>query len=238
MDPSNAQIAYAVVRQFTSGGNVFKTTNGGTTWTNISGNLPNLPAWSFQFDPTQNVYYVGIDNGVYLSTDGGTTWTRFGSGFPDAQVFQIELNASLSVLGAATHGRGAWEILTSVPTKLTYTGDTSDDYHDPAHLSAVLTVASSGAFISGATVNFTLGTQAGSTTTNASGVASCTIASLNQFPFPRTVTAAFAGGTVGVSYLPSTDSKAFTRCLNWRELFFREARQLPSFGLSLTFCHR
>jgi hypothetical protein len=109
----NAQIAYAVVSQFTSGGNIFKTTNGGTTWTNISGNLPSLPAWSFQLDATHNVYYVGMDNGVYQSTGGGTTWTRFGAGFPDAQVFQIELNTDLSVLGAATHGRGAWEILTS-----------------------------------------------------------------------------------------------------------------------------
>jgi hypothetical protein len=209
VDPSNAQIAYAVVRQFTSGGNVFRTTNGGTTWTNISGNLPSLPAWSFQLD--SNVYYVGLDNGVYESTDGGTNWFRFGSGLPDAQVFQIELNPGLSVVGAATHGRGAWEILTSTPTAVTYTGDTSDDFHDPAHLSAVLTVISSGAFLPGATVNFTLGTQGCSGTTNTSGVASCSIASLNQIPGPYTVTATFAGGTIGgVSYLPSANSKAFT----------------------------
>jgi hypothetical protein len=79
-------------------------------------NLPNLPVWSFQADPnTANLYYVGTDNGVYNTAGGGTTWTRFGSGLPDAQVFQIELNSSLGVLGAATHGRGAWEILTSIP---------------------------------------------------------------------------------------------------------------------------
>src|SRR5262249_42615505 len=156
------------IRQFTSGGNVFKTTNGGTTWTNISGNLPSLPAWSFQFDVGQNVYYVGNDDGVYSSSNGGTTWTRVGSGLPNAQVFQIELNTGLNVIGAATHGRGAWEILTSVATTLTYTGDTTDDYHDPANLSAVLKVTSSGAAISGATVTFTLGTQGCSGTSNAS----------------------------------------------------------------------
>jgi len=116
VDHANSQIAYAVIRQFTSGGNVFKTTNGGISWTNITGNLPNLPVWSFQADPnTANLYYVGTDNGVYNTAAGGTTWNRFGSGLPDAQVFQIELNSSLGVLGAATHGRGAWEILTSIP---------------------------------------------------------------------------------------------------------------------------
>src|SRR5262249_52102690 len=145
------------------------------------------------------------------SSNGGTTWTRFGSGLPSAQVFQIELNTGLNVLGAATHGRGAWEILTSQPTTLTYTGDTTDDYHDPAKLSAVLKVTSSGLPISGATVTFTLGTQGCSGTTDTSGVATCTIATLNQIPGPYTVTASFAGGVVGgVSYLPSSDSKAFT----------------------------
>src|SRR5207249_854877 len=33
-----------------------------------------------------------------------------GLGFPSAQVFQIELNTTLGVLGAGTHGRGLWEI--------------------------------------------------------------------------------------------------------------------------------
>jgi photosystem II stability/assembly factor-like uncharacterized protein len=211
VDPSNPQTAYAVVRQFTSGGNVFRTTNGGTTWTNISGNLPILPAWSFQLDAAENVYYVGNDDGVYVSSNGGTNWTRFGSGLPNAQVFQIELNTGLGVVGAATHGRGAWEILTSVATTLTYTGDTAADFHDPANLSAVLKVTTTGVPLSGATVTFTLGTQGCSGTTNASGIASCTIASLNQIPGPYTVMASFAGGTVGgVSYLPAFDSKAFT----------------------------
>src|SRR5262249_58707595 len=121
------------------------------------------------------------------SSNGGTIWTRFGSGLPNAQVFQIELNTGLNVIGAATHGRGAWEILTSAATTLTYTGDTTADFHDPANLSAVLKVTSSGAPIAGATVTFTLGTQGCSGTTNASGIVSCTIASLNQIPGPYTV---------------------------------------------------
>jgi photosystem II stability/assembly factor-like uncharacterized protein len=211
VDPSDAQVAYAVVRQFPgSQGNVFKTTNGGANWSSIRGNLPNLPAWSFQLDASHNVYYAGLDDGVYFSSDGGTTWTRFGSGLPNAQVFQIELNTGLGVLGVATHGRGAWEILTSVGTRLTYTGDVAGGYHDPANLSATLEVSSTGSPIVGASVTFTLGTQSCSGTTTAFGVASCSIASLNQVPGPYTVMASFAGGTVGgVPYFPSTNSKPF-----------------------------
>src|SRR5262249_27081233 len=120
-------------------------------------------------------------------------------------------NTGLNTVGAATHGRGAWEILTSAATTLTYTGDTTADFHDPANLSAILKVTTSGAPIAGALVVFTLGTQGCSATTNASGIASCAIASLNQVPGPYTVMASFAGGTVTtVSYLPAFDSKPFT----------------------------
>src|SRR5207248_8677930 len=35
---------------------------------------------------------------------------------PKAQVFQVAFNGSLRILGAATHGRGAWEIQTGGPT--------------------------------------------------------------------------------------------------------------------------
>jgi hypothetical protein len=210
VDPSNAQIAYAVVRNFTSGGNVFKTTSGGATWTNISGNLPALPAWSFQLDPN-GIYYVGNDTGVFLSVNGGTTWTPVGTGLPEAQVFQIELNTSLGVLGAATHGRGAWEIYTSAPTSLTYNGDASDDYHDAANLSAVLKTALGGSPISGGTVAFTLGTQSCTGVTDVTGSAKCTISSLSQTPGPYTVSATFADSSIsGTDYYGSTVSKPFT----------------------------
>jgi photosystem II stability/assembly factor-like uncharacterized protein len=92
-------------------GVIFKTINGGLTWTNITGNLPNLPLWSLQVDPA-GALYVGADDGVYNSTNGGSSWSRFGAGLPNAQVFQIELNTTLNLLAAATHGRGVWEITT------------------------------------------------------------------------------------------------------------------------------
>jgi uncharacterized repeat protein (TIGR01451 family) len=110
-DPANYLIAYAVVGSFAAS-RVWRTVNAGMSWTDITGNLPALPVWSFQIDPSlPGTFYVGTDDGVYRTTDLGTTWARFGLSLPHAQVFQLELNSTLHILAAATHGRGAWEIV-------------------------------------------------------------------------------------------------------------------------------
>ncbi len=114
VDPQHSQTAYVALSGFTGAGTVFVTTNGGTTWRNMSGNLPDLPTWSLQIDPTApGTFYAGMDDGVYVTTNSGVSWSRFGSGLPRAQVYQIELNTNLHILGAGTHGRGLWEILTT-----------------------------------------------------------------------------------------------------------------------------
>jgi photosystem II stability/assembly factor-like uncharacterized protein len=108
VDPTNSQTAYLVRSAFTggSGGHVFKTTNGGTTWTDISAGLPDLPTWAVALDLTGGTLYVGNDTGVYLSSDGGQNWARLGTGLPNVQVHQLENNQTLGILGAATFGRG------------------------------------------------------------------------------------------------------------------------------------
>ena len=120
VDSATPTTAYAVLSNFTGSGNVYRTTNGGGTWTNISGNLATvtactcaLPVWSLQIDSVNGRLYIGADDGVYVTGDGGTTWARFGLGLPNVQVFQIELNKTLNILGAATHGRSVWEISTA-----------------------------------------------------------------------------------------------------------------------------
>jgi photosystem II stability/assembly factor-like uncharacterized protein len=113
IDPTNSQIAYIVRDRFTAGsqtGHVFETRNGGLTWKDISGNLPNSPTNALVLDPRTNVIYVGDDLGVYASINGGASWSRFRPGLPTAQVVQLQLNPALNILAAGTHGRGMWEI--------------------------------------------------------------------------------------------------------------------------------
>lgn len=89
---------------------VWYSTNQGTSWTDISGNLPNVPVHTLAIDPSSSTtLYVGTETGVYSSTNGGGTWTSFNAGMPlyvptDELVIQNETKA----LFAFTHGRGVF----------------------------------------------------------------------------------------------------------------------------------
>src|SRR2546427_7149024 len=97
--------------QFTGGGNVFKTTNGGVSWTNISGNLPSEPIWSIKIDPGyESRLFVGADDGVYSTSNGGVSWSRVRTGLPNVQALRIEYDANSGTLYAGTYGRGMWVV--------------------------------------------------------------------------------------------------------------------------------
>lgn len=118
IDPTNSQIAYIVAANFsdlTGGPHVWKTINGGTSWTNISGNLPDAPVWSMALDPNgpgsaDDILYIGTDAGVYRSANAGATWAAFATALPNAQVRDLEYNQAMGLLAAGTYGRGLWEI--------------------------------------------------------------------------------------------------------------------------------
>jgi photosystem II stability/assembly factor-like uncharacterized protein len=109
VDPADRLTAYAVRDRF-GGGHVFRTTDGGLSWADVSGDLPDLPAYTLAIDPSSKALYVGTDDGVYRSTDQGGSWSRFGVGLPHAQVRDLELRPELHLLAAGTHGRGVWEV--------------------------------------------------------------------------------------------------------------------------------
>jgi len=113
---------------------------------------------------------------------------------------------------------------------LTYTGDTSQDFDDVANLSARLVDATTNAPISGATVNFTLGSQSCSGTTNGSGIASCSI-TINQAPGSYTVVANFpSNGT----YQGTSDSAAFTITLEETTTHITNGANIPVSGGNAT----
>jgi hypothetical protein len=67
---------------------LFKTTNSGTSFTQITGTLPDRYYSDIAIDPNNKnriaVTLSGfLSSHVYLSNDGGTTWTDIGSGLPD-----------------------------------------------------------------------------------------------------------------------------------------------------------
>jgi photosystem II stability/assembly factor-like uncharacterized protein len=111
---NNDNIAYAVVNGLGAAGQkLFKTTNRGVNWSNISGDIPNIPLSDVVTHPNdQTKLYLGTQVGGYRSSNAGANWHRWNNGIPDATVItEMSYIDSLSNNGkfyilAATYGRG------------------------------------------------------------------------------------------------------------------------------------
>ncbi len=107
-DPSNNRNVYLTYSGYGTS-HVFKSNNAGASWTDISSNLPDVPANTIQVHPQKpNVLFLGTDIGVFLSENGGQTWQPCTNNFPTVQVSAIFLHANSNRVYAATHGRGAF----------------------------------------------------------------------------------------------------------------------------------
>jgi len=110
-DPIDENTMYIVKSGYSPGNKIYKTTDLGENWINISGNLPDIPHNDFFVDPATNDYYAANDFGVYSSTDGGTTWTKEGNGMPFvvANDFDYAVYNSIGYLRIGTFGRSVFE---------------------------------------------------------------------------------------------------------------------------------
>jgi photosystem II stability/assembly factor-like uncharacterized protein len=86
---------------------VLKSTDAGTTWTSIAGNLPeNGPVWGFAEDPVNpNLLFVGTEFGFYFTIDGGAKWVALKGGLPTIPVRDIVIQKREGDLVIATFGR-------------------------------------------------------------------------------------------------------------------------------------
>ena len=91
--------------------NIWVSANGGSTWTAIDGNLPDMPVRWAVIDPTSNTKaWIATETGVWSTTlinGASTVWTA-SSGFPSVRTDMLKYRASDQTLVAATHGRGLW----------------------------------------------------------------------------------------------------------------------------------
>ncbi|MBC8490639.1 MAG: hypothetical protein H8D45_31875, partial [Bacteroidetes bacterium] len=109
-DPNTLWITFG---GYTNGLKVYESTNGGTSWTNISTGLPNLPVMCIVYNKRatdRNVLFVGTDVGVYVK-DGTDVWTSYNAGLPNVVVTELEIfyGGVTDKLRAGTFGRGLWE---------------------------------------------------------------------------------------------------------------------------------
>ena len=108
---ADANIVWVTLSGYSSGNKVFKSTNGGSSWTNISGSLPNLPINCILHDSntSDESLYIGTDVGIFYRNNTLNDWISFSNGLPNVVVRELEIQRSSSKLRAGTYGRGLWE---------------------------------------------------------------------------------------------------------------------------------
>jgi photosystem II stability/assembly factor-like uncharacterized protein len=111
IDPANtSQVVVAL------GGSVFRTTNNGAGWTNITGNLSSVSvrANAVVIDPNTSPHtiIVATDLAVMQTTNQGATWEEVGQGLPHVYCTSLAIDSSAvpSLLRVGTYGRSAFEL--------------------------------------------------------------------------------------------------------------------------------
>jgi photosystem II stability/assembly factor-like uncharacterized protein len=114
IDPLNENISYVTfngLKWRDPQPHIFRTTNKGQTWSDISNNLPDAPVNAFAIDPLRtNVLFAGSDVGCYYSTNTGQSWQFLGSGLPMVSVYDMKIHPTAYYLAIGTHGRSMYKI--------------------------------------------------------------------------------------------------------------------------------
>jgi hypothetical protein len=89
---------------------VFRTTDYGATWTNITSNLPARGhVNSIRQDPVNRyLLYAATEFGLYISLDEGLAWQRFMPNIPTVRIDEVLVHPRDNDLILATHGRSVW----------------------------------------------------------------------------------------------------------------------------------
>ncbi|MDA0313655.1 MAG: hypothetical protein O2992_16315, partial [Gemmatimonadetes bacterium] len=132
--PMSADVLYAG----TDDGNLQVTRDGGTTWTNVAGNIRDLPAMSYvsRIDASHHVagrVYASFDRHwqddyrpyVYVSEDFGASWQKITNGLPDWSVNAVRehprspgllfVGNEIGVFASIDRGQ-SWSRMTGMPT--------------------------------------------------------------------------------------------------------------------------
>jgi PKD repeat protein len=116
---TNPDIVWVTVGGWTNGSKVFSSIDGGDSWSNISGSLPNLPTNCIAYQNNSNgALYIGNDFGVYYYDEIIGDWTDYSIDLPHTIINDIVINHSASVITVGSYGRGVWRSSLNTSTLL------------------------------------------------------------------------------------------------------------------------
>jgi photosystem II stability/assembly factor-like uncharacterized protein len=101
---------------------VWKTMNGGESWTEVEGNLPDIPVrWCLLHPQGSQYAMLATDLGIWTTSDlheAEVEWVNDNEGLANVRVDMLDLRTSDNTVLAATHGRGmataVWDIATGL----------------------------------------------------------------------------------------------------------------------------
>lgn len=94
---------------------VWMSTDYGRNWTNITGDLPDVPVNDIAV--LDGTLVIGTDLGTFVSDNGGTNWQRLGTTMPTVSVQRLMYQEETGVLRAITHGRGIYDLQWTEPAQ-------------------------------------------------------------------------------------------------------------------------
>ena len=108
-DPNTVYLTLSGYRYGEDVGHVYKSTDLGNNWFDISVNLPDIPVNDIVQDSFGNLF-VGTDVGVMASADEGVNWIVLGENLPSVVVTDLHIHEASQFLFAATFGRSTYKI--------------------------------------------------------------------------------------------------------------------------------
>ncbi|MFZ1454042.1 MAG: hypothetical protein WAT20_15155, partial [Ferruginibacter sp.] len=180
--------------------NVWVSTNGGTSWTAIDGDLPDMPVRWAMFEPGDNSkLFLATEAGIYTTTNinGASTQWLPETTFPTVSTYMLKMRTSDSTIVAGTHGRGLWtsKIPSVVATNPNVTINQAAAQADPTSASPInFTVVFDQAVTGFATGDVTLSGTAGATTAVVSGGPTTFNVAVSGMASSGTVIATIAAG--------------------------------------------
>ncbi len=114
VEETNSSHVWVSLGGWRFGEKIYYSADGGLTWVNRSGSLPNIPINCIASDNANNIY-IGTDIGVFYRGAASTDWTPFYNGLPQVPITDLIINATAGTIKAVTYGRGVWQSLVHSP---------------------------------------------------------------------------------------------------------------------------
>ncbi len=110
--PVDSDVVYITLSGYRYGednGHVYKSENAGSSWEDISANVPDIPVNDIVMDRFGNLY-LATDIGVLAKRPAGTNWQVLGDNMPSVVVTDMHIHEGDELLYASTYGRSAYKL--------------------------------------------------------------------------------------------------------------------------------